>query len=481
MIFPDTVVEGEYKRGTPEFLHWQCREAALAAIDAWEQIHGPFASWHDDSTLAVAPDEGEDLNAYYDRKRGGLPERISFFHQKVGNKTYFSGASTDVVAHEAGHAFLDALRPDYWSSFLFEVNSFHEAFGDCIAIVTALHDKTTREKILPSLTKSNPVESTAEELAEGIRRAVPGHNAGTPRKARNNLRWGPQGSIPIDGGPGELIYEEHSFGQVFSGCFYDAIANVFAGMNARSEANLLLATQTVGKLLVKATQQAPQRSQYFREIGRLMVLIDEQENAASNRSAIRDAFLGHNIALGSSLTLAPQAAFADAPAGSRRGVASARSAANVPELSATAKRKLLGMIGVEKGKLDIWPVKIAGQTLQEAVFQHAISLDAVDERLKGVIAVAPQVSLVGRSHQALSIMGEVTTAQDTARDVETFAESLLTHGRIDFTTQAAQTRRGTRSAFAGRNATSQSGITHEVREIRGQKTLLRLRFACSGA
>src|SRR5262245_55624894 len=77
------VAEGKYQEGTPEFLHWQCREAALAAIEAWEQIHGPFAAWQDGDTLPIfIDDEEEDLNAFYDRKRGAEPEKLSFFHQK---------------------------------------------------------------------------------------------------------------------------------------------------------------------------------------------------------------------------------------------------------------------------------------------------------------------------------------------------------------------------------------------------------------
>ena len=179
-----SVAQSKYAVGTPEFLYWQCREAALAAIDAWEQIHGRFASWHGGDTLPVHPDAGEDLNAFYDRKRGTDPERLSFFHRKVGSKTYFSGASTDVVAHESGHGFLDSIRPDFWDSSRFEVNSIHEAFGDCIAIVTALHDKATRIAILSNVATTNVVESTAEELASAIKKVDPTSNAAAPRRAK---------------------------------------------------------------------------------------------------------------------------------------------------------------------------------------------------------------------------------------------------------------------------------------------------------
>lgn len=471
------VPEGEFNPGTQEFLYWQCREGVLAAVEAWEAIHGPFDSWQDDAVLNVLPDAGEDLNAYYDRVRNGEPERVSFFHQKVGTKTYFSGASTDVVAHEIGHALLDAIRPDFWTSFRFEVNSFHEAFGDCIALVTALHDKASRELILPALASTNPVESTAEELAEAIKKAFPGHNAGAARRARNNFQWGPQGSLPEDGGPGELIYEEHTFGQIFSGCFYDCIANIYNGM-PQTEESLLQATQIAGRLLVKATQQAPQRSQYFREVGRLMILLDEQDNSSAHRSAIKDAFEGHGVALGAATTLAPQAAIAAAPAAASRRSAAASRIVKPISLAIGAKRKLLQLMGAETGKLSLSAVQVAGQAMQEAIHERLVPLDAIHKKLKGVVAGAAQIALVGRSHRALAVMGHISNATATIDDVEAYVASLVAHGRIKFELKSAKTTRGARSMMATRAAELPPDVTHEVREIKGQKTLVRVRFAC---
>ncbi len=466
--------EAQYNEGTPEFLYWQCREAVLAAAEAWEAIHGPFTSWQDDGILSVLPDEGEDLNAYYDRIRNGQPERISFFHQKVGAHTYFSGASTDVVAHEVGHALLDAIRPDFWTSFRFEVNSFHEAFGDCIAIVTALHDKRSRQAILSSVTSTNFVESTAEELAKGILKAFPRHNAGAPRRARNDFQWGPEGSINTNGGLGELIYEEHSFGQVFSGCFYDTILNIFNGMSSQSEGNLLRATQTAGALLVKAVQQAPQRSQYFREVGRLMVLIDEQENNAANRSAIQEAFQGHSVALGASAALAPQLRLAAAPKHSARG------SANLPVMGGAAKRQLLKVIGAPSGKLVLSSVEIAGNAFQKAVHQRAVPLGHIHKKLKGVVAMAAQTALVGQTHNSLAIMGHVSNADVTIRDVESYVESLIKNGRINFESSASESPKSAVAGTAKTRSRLSPNVTHEVCEIRGEKMLSRIRFACSG-
>src|SRR5262249_27990805 len=150
--YQGAVPEGLYDPASQpaEFLFWQCREAALAAIDTWEAITGgPFKTWEPGKKIDLVPDAGTDANPFYDRVG------LNFFDFTTGGETFFSGASTDVVSHEAGHGFLDSVRPDLWNSAVFEHNSFHEAFADCIAILTALRDKPTRAVVLASVANEN--------------------------------------------------------------------------------------------------------------------------------------------------------------------------------------------------------------------------------------------------------------------------------------------------------------------------------------
>src|SRR4029453_18154389 len=136
----------------------------------------------------------------------------------------------------------DAIRPDLWDAAFLEAGAFHEAFGDCIAVLTALHDRDTRKKLLgvtKTLKKKNFLESTAEDLSEGIRRLQPTHNAAEPRHAFNKFKFQIPETLPLNGGPGALINEVHSFGMLFSGCFYDLIAGIFASQTNKTEASLL--------------------------------------------------------------------------------------------------------------------------------------------------------------------------------------------------------------------------------------------------
>jgi len=190
----NTQSEGIAAPGTARFLFWQCREAALSAVDAWEAVAGNITRWQGNRRrLALRQDAGVDLNAYYDRTS------FSFFHQAVSGTTYYSGASTDVVSHEVGHGLLDSIRSDLWDAAFLETGAFHESFGDCMAVLTALSDRDTRVKLLAvtaTLKKANFVEATAENLSEAIRRLVPNHNAAEPRHAfpRRPLEWGRRAS-----------------------------------------------------------------------------------------------------------------------------------------------------------------------------------------------------------------------------------------------------------------------------------------------
>lgn len=175
--------ERPYDFGTEEFVAWQAREAALRALQAFETFAGPLRGGSGKAAkpkLDLVANQGSDLNAYYNRAS------VSFFSFTLGNgEVVFSGASTNVVAHEVGHAIRDTLRPDLWDVDLFEVPAFHEGFGGCIAIMTALADRDIRTALLaasPKLDTVNFVEGMAEELSSAIGAAVsPTHNAARPR------------------------------------------------------------------------------------------------------------------------------------------------------------------------------------------------------------------------------------------------------------------------------------------------------------
>ena len=466
--FSNTAPEGTHAQGTPEFLFWQCRESALAALEAWEAVAGNLSAWQGKrKRLPLLQDEDIELNAYYDRFS------FSFFHQPVGNRTFFSGASTDVVAHEIGHGLLDAIRPDLWAGAFLEVAAFHEAFGDCVAILTALHDRETRVKLLKvtkTLKKRNFVESTIELLAAGIKAIQPTHNAAAPRHAYNTLAHQIPETLPGNGGPGELINEVHSFGMVFTGCFYDVLVGLFAAQSSKTEAGLLAASRKAGTLLVRAASMAVIAPRFFQSVGRAMILADDQDHGGANREIIRAAFDRHNIMLGANALLGATAVLAGAaPKGAGK------------KLSSTTKKDLAERLGVSAtSKFTVDSLDLAGHQLSQVVHTKRVPLGSVHQSLKGVSIEAPVPVVLGVSGNKSAVMGDIPEPVSTEREVQAFAESLLKHGQIEVAAPAAKKNVGVMGAAAplAKAARKVSRETHRIVKSGATKTLVRVRFSC---
>jgi hypothetical protein len=449
--------EGEFEPGTPEFLFWQSREAALAALDAWEGSVGPHTNWQGNrKKIPLLPDQDEDLNAFYDR------DSFSFFHKTVGGTTFFSGESTDVVAHEVGHGLLDSVRPEFFDVNFLEVGAFHEAFGDCTALLTALSDSDSRKKLLDvttTLGKRNFVETTAEQLSLAIGKFIPGHNASEPRHAFNKLKFVLPQTLPDNGGPGELLDEVHSFGMIFTGCFWDTLINMFGAASSKTEATLLKTAQKLFAVAVAGAKAAVITPRFLQSVGRAMVLADQSMNGGANRDHIRNGFLAHDILLGTNTMVAPTMSLA--------GAAPKRGA-----ISPATKKDILNRLGGEKGaKMNVVAHEVFGETMAKAIHKREIPLGSVDKVLKGVVAVGLEPVLVGESGGHAAVMGAVPNPVDTESEVRSFVESLLKHDRIEI----PGTRRG---AVA---STKRSGKpTHAVKSVGGKKVLQRIRFQCFG-
>jgi fungalysin metallopeptidase (M36) len=447
--------------GTPQFLFWQAREAAISAVTTWEACAGvPHKAWQGNrKKLPLFQDAGVDLNAFYDR------QSLSFFHETVGSRTFFSGISTDVVSHEAGHALLDSMRPDFFEVNFLEVGAFHEAFGDVIAILTALGDIDTRKKLLavaPDLRTRNFVESTAEELSKAIGLAIPGHNAAEPRHAFNSFKFQIPSTLPSNGGPGALINEVHSFGMIFTGCFWDFIANLFNASATRDEAALLAASRLAGKILIEGIKGVVVKPRFIQSIGRAMTLADQNLNGGANREHIGDAFARHDIMLGSNAMMAPTMALAGAaPKGAT--------------LAAGARNDLRRRLGNVRGaKLSLSATNFFGVQAVHAMQTRSVPLGSVDPKLKGVVAMAHEPVIVGASGNRAAVIGAVPNTAETEDEVKAFVEALVAHNRIGYGAKAKKAK--TKAATARRAFPEHA--THVVKSVGGRKVLERVRFLC---
>lgn len=457
------VAEDAYPVGSAGFLFWQCREAALATLETWAAVSAPLVRWQNGGKLLpLHQDGGKGLNARYDRSS------LKFMTWEKGGKATLAGASTDAVAHELGHALLDALRPDLWDSVYTEAAAFHESFADCVALLVGLFDQASRRALLENgadLRNPNFLESLAEDMADGVlRESGPQHPHSVPRRALNTLRWAIPINLPPSGPPSVLSTEAHSFGRIFTGCFYDTICNIFADQPARDEQALLEAARVAGRLLVAGVRGTPEVARFFQAVGRAMILADQTEGGG-HHLAIRDAFANHDVSLGSSAMLSPTSGLRGSAPHLERG-------AGRPGLSAITRRHLLDRLGApRRGRLSVTAADLGGRTVTKAVHRREVRLSGLDRRLRGVIAPAAESVLVGASAASPVVLGELPDPGGTEDEVAHFVDTLLTHDML-----------GLERGRAARTAGTEKPLppTHAVRTRRGKKMLARIRFACLG-
>lgn len=464
--------KGPAQPGTAAFLYWQCNEAVLATLDMWEQIDSPVTKWArsvSPKKLIVEVDAGSDLNAYYDGNS------LSFFHFPVAGGDMYSAASTDVVSHECGHALLDCIRPDLWAINFVEAAAFHEAFGDCVALLTALHDKATRTKLLsisPKLTKKSFVEAVAEDLSSAVKASQgASHPAAAPRRALNKFKWALPETLPEVGPPNVLSSEVHSFGRIFVGCFYDLIQVLFDKCATANEAALWKAAETAGKLLIEGTKNAPVEPRFFRAVGRGMLIADDRLFGGKNKSLIREAFDGHNVTLGSPAAISPTAGLAG-PAPKKKGKGLV-----VAPRTMSAIRASVGWstFGLTTRSLSLGQSKVS-----EVSTIRPIPLDSLSKDLKGVVADGHEAVIVSGSNHRAALVGNPPLESATRDEVLTFVGLLLKFNRLDYGKNKKRKKPARKSAIKGEaaNVPASRLPTHRL-AARGKKlTVERVRFSC---
>jgi len=252
--------------------------------------------WVPGPVLPAEPVAGEDLNAFYDRRglhffRGRNPQTGALVH---------SGESPDIVAHEEGHAALDAVRPDLWDAPHFEAAAFHEAFGDLAAILIAFSEPALVSAVLAetggALHKSNLVSRVAEELGAAARASF-GPGVALPdalRDAVNDFRYTDPKRLPSSAPAEELSAEPHSFCRVLTGACWDVLVALFllsGGGEKKADRDreaLPLAAKETGRLFVAAAESAPVGADFFERVARRMVRAAAGDT--SRQEKVRESF-----------------------------------------------------------------------------------------------------------------------------------------------------------------------------------------------
>ncbi len=292
------------KPGTVAFQAAHLTVILTTAYDVWAGYFDSDFDWVGGKVLPVQPRAGSDLNAYYDR------QALKFFYSTDAStaRTMYTCESSDVAAHECGHAVLDAHHLDYWSSLHPETGAFHEAFGDITALLTTLHFPSVRARLLKEtggdLRQSSNVTRLAEELGKALY-AQYGKNASGATFLRdlvNTFRYKDTWTLPAVAPLTRLSSESHSFSRVFSGAFYQILVGIYelkrkADDKLPADEALVQARDEAGKLMATALVFAPPGDAVFRAIATSMFKAEQQLFGGAYFEVLRKVFSNRRILL----------------------------------------------------------------------------------------------------------------------------------------------------------------------------------------
>lgn len=275
-----------------------------ATLNAFEDYRGSKIGWATRrEQLTVTPHEKQGRNAYYSRGGGGT---AYFYDHSPGLNTIVKTANaTDVVSHETGHALLDGLRPGFFSTHDLETGAFHEAFGDCAAMLVCLKDPSNRAKLLEQtggdLRKHNVLSSLAEEFGAAIHRDnqdPSDDNRVYLRTALNDFKYvDPKKLPPGRGDHDNMGAQVHSFSRLFSASFYDCLESIYKQSVADGQSPdqaLQTAEQVAGPLLVRSIESGSPSQARFKALALGMIAAD-QANGGKYADGFKQVFLNRDI------------------------------------------------------------------------------------------------------------------------------------------------------------------------------------------
>ncbi len=282
--------------GTPQFDCAHTWAVVRETLTMYERLRGAKIPWAwntagNTDVLTVMPQAGVTPNAYYSRGQKAL----KFFYftppptPSGPSPAVYTCRSLDIVSHEAGHAVLDGLKPQWIAgSSSPQTGGLHEAFGDASAIFVALSQLDQVESVVAlsrgNLHSKNFIAAVAEQFGSAI-----GQSTGL-RNADNDLKLSQVGN------------EVHAISQVFTGAIYDILADIylFEWVRQRGERGpafiLHEVAHRLARLLLQAIEAAPAVNATFADVANQMLAISSAQNDPPiYRTFIRNRFIVREV------------------------------------------------------------------------------------------------------------------------------------------------------------------------------------------
>ncbi|MEX2546933.1 MAG: hypothetical protein WD830_03995 [Chloroflexota bacterium] len=251
-----------YALEDPRFHQLNAYAIAARAIDLVEYELGRTLAWgFEANRLIVLPHAGYLANAFYEEDTHSL--QFYSFRQLDGS-IYHTSLVHDIVAHETGHALLDAVRDRYTEGNHRETAAIHEAVGDLAAVFAAFSHEIVREQFLasagPTLRGPNLVASIAEDFQT---------SADGTLALRDLAR-------PVDPSVLRETTDPHVLSLQFSGAMWEALIQMYE-VNLRKldpEPAFKLARTALQRMFVRAFDYLPPADGTFAEFATALYRAD---------------------------------------------------------------------------------------------------------------------------------------------------------------------------------------------------------------
>jgi hypothetical protein len=275
----------EYELGDMRFHQLNTYAIAARATELVELELGRPLRWgFEGSRLLVVPHAGILDNAFYSAESHSL-QFYSFMGSGRRPRAYHTALAHDIVAHESGHAILDAVRPRYYEPFEPETSALHEAIGDLCAVFAALSHEVIQRRVAGSLDRLNLLS----EIAEGF------EDAG----ARG---WGSLRSL-VDARPSDWrdTIEPHDLSLKLSSTIYLALRKLHQTLMRRGETrlNALRITRTViQRMAVRALDFLPPADCTIAEYAEALLAADRSVHPTDEhgyRAIVHDVLAGRGL------------------------------------------------------------------------------------------------------------------------------------------------------------------------------------------
>jgi len=303
-LFPPATprADGTFPDYDPSDLRFHQLNAYAVTARAIEFVEGELGrslSWgFDGGRLIVLPHAGHMANAFYSeftnstqfysftqRRRETRPDGT-----RERDRVYHTSLVHDIVAHEAGHALLDATRDRFTEALEPETAAIHEAVGDLTAVFAALgHDVVLNRLLKESsddLRRHNVVAAIAEEFRE---------EGSGGRVALRNL------TEPHSPSYYRNVVEPHEKSLQMTQAIWEALARMYDINRALGEpprTAIRLAHRVLQRMAVRALDYLPPADATFVEFAVAMLQADKlshPKDARDYRRAVAGAFVALGI------------------------------------------------------------------------------------------------------------------------------------------------------------------------------------------